>query len=132
MKFTRLRRIDVIALIGVALTLGQAIPWYFLIFKAGEWGVVDNAAGFLGMAPAAVGGGVALHLAVPSLRARPWRFAMATVGLTVATQGSGQLVGGMLAVNQGSAPGFIGLQWGFVSVPMAIIGAILVAIAALE
>ena len=117
-----------LALLTFSLSVLQAIPWFVLDRECGEWGHLDIRGGFLYSSPALL---VALVIArIGSARLKlPQFFTLITaIGAAILAQGIGQIVGGIFAASSGSVPQFIGLQWGFTSIPLIAIGGIMIKI----
>jgi hypothetical protein len=117
----RLRPIDWLGLLFFALAIAQGVPWFVVCRQAGEWGYVGNGAYWF-VIPAAVCAILACLRLAKSLRLIRWISIVLGIGLTLATQGTGEIVGGIAAVASDRAPGFIGFLWMFTSFPLILIG----------
>ncbi len=57
---SRRNLINVVAINICALSVAQAVPWFIIISRAGEWGTIDSNQGLVYTIPAAAVGGVVL------------------------------------------------------------------------
>jgi urea transporter len=108
------------------LTAAQAIPWFNYYYDGSNRDAND---GLTWIIPAAVIAAIVLFFCFRPSWKTLWRYALAVVGVALASQGIGALVGSFIAGLRGGTRETMGVEFAFIFLPFAMFGTTMAVVA---